>query len=359
MVTSWSECQRDVDDVRDAVSSILTGIDEDQDNAAHGSFGPGWDALFGGGYLFVPSAPAEGGTLAEALAVVEEAGRHTVRGPVAEHGILAGWALARTGLRVPDGSLTYASASGVRLDNGRLTGIVPRVPWAQDVHRIVLLVKSSDSPVLVSIDPQNALIQPGSNLAGERRDTVILDGVSVIDQAPATICAGELDSRAALTRAALISGAAARAMELTLRYTKERHQFGRPIGRFQSVQAHMVRVAQHVRVSQVATRSAALAMTFAPDSEFNQAAAAKVVSSHAAGVIAAATHQATGAMGMTKEYELSNLTLRLASWRDECGSELAWSRTLGESALAAGVDAFWPSIAGDAVAAVAESGGQR
>jgi acyl-CoA dehydrogenase len=100
-------------------------------------------------------------------------------------------------------------------------------------------------------------------------------------------------------------------------------------------------------------------MTFAPDSGFNAAGAAKVVSSHAAGVIAAATHQATGAMGMTKEYELGHLTLRLASWRDECGSEAAWSRTLGESALAAGVDAFWPSIAGDGVAAGAESAGQR
>ncbi|ANN15852.1 hypothetical protein SD37_09475 [Amycolatopsis orientalis] len=357
MVTAWSSCEQDVDDVRDAVSAILTDLGPAGVDATDG-FGPGWDALVKGGYLFVPADPAEGGTLAEALAVVEEAGRHAVRGPVAEHGILAGWVLERAGLPVPEGPLTFAPAPGVREDRGRLFGTVPRVPWAQDVHRIVLLVDSPDGPAVAMIDPRELAIQAGGNLASERRDTITLDGAAVIQQAPAPGF-DELEARAALTRAALICGAAARAVGLTLRYTKERHQFGRPVGRFQAVQAHLVTAAQQVRAAQVATRSAAMVTTFEPEKCQVEAAVAKIVASHAAGVVAAATHQATGAMGMTKEYELGHLTLKLWSWRDECGSEAVWSRRLGERLVAGGAEGYWPLIAGDAVAAAAEPVGSR
>jgi len=357
MVSAWSACQQDVDDVRDAVSAILTDLGTSGGDASS-TFGPGWDALVKRGYLFVPADPSEGGTLAEALAVLEECGRHAVRGPVAEHGILAGWVLERSGLSVPDGPLTFSAAPDVRWERGRLSGTVPRVPWAQDVSRIVLLVNSPDGPVVAPIDPQGLAIEAGSNLASERRDTISLDDVAVIEQAPAPAL-DELEARAALTRAALICGAAARAVGLTLDYTRERHQFGRPVGRFQAVQAHMVRAAQQVRAAQVATRSAALAMTFAPERHQVEAAVAKIVASHAAGVVAGATHQATGAMGMTKEYELGHLTLRLWSWRDECGSEAAWSRRLGERVVAGGAEAYWPLIAGDAVASAAEPAGSR
>lgn len=353
MVTSWSECQRDADAVRETVSSLLAKGGTRDGEVSDTDFGPEWDALFEGGYLFVPSDRHDSGSLAEALAVVEEAGRHAVRGPVAENGILAGWLLDQSNLPVPVEPLTYAPAPRVRMDRGRLTGTVHRVPWAQDVDRIVLLLELPDGPVVASLDPHEATIVAGRNLAGERRDTVVLDGAAaLIRELPLPATAEELHARAALTRAALMTGAAARAVELTLQYTKERVQFGRPVIRFQPVQAHLVRAAQHVRAAQVATRSAALAMTFSPDGRSTEAAAAKIVSSHAAGLIAAATHQATGAIGMTKEYELGHLTLRLWSWRDECGSEIFWSRRLGESVLAAGADAIWPLIAG-------ESGGPR
>lgn len=348
MVTSWDECLRDTEVVRETVSPVLAKAGE----LPGGCFGPGWDVLFDGGYLFAPSDPGEGGTLAEALAVLEEAGRHAVRGPVAEHGILAGWLLDRSGLPTPAGPLTYAPAPDVRHEGGRLAGTVRRVPWAQDVDRIVLFLEGS---LAASLDPRDAKIVAGNNLAGERRDTVVLDGAPALI---AEVTADDLYARAALTRAALMIGAAARAVELTLRYTRERVQFGQPIGRFQAVQAHLVRAAEQVRAAQVATRSAALAMTFTPVSCFAEAAAAKIVSSQAAGLVAAATHQATGAIGMTKEYELGHLTLRLWSWRDEYGAESWWSRRLGEQVVAAGADVTWPLIAGE-VALSGTSAGQR
>jgi acyl-CoA dehydrogenase len=70
-----------------------------------------------------------------------------------------------------------------------------------------------------------------------------------------------------------------------------------------------------------------------------------VVAGQAATVAAAASHQAHGAMGMTREYELGQLTRRLWSWRDEYGSERYWSRTLGRQLIDAGADGLWPAIA--------------
>ena len=59
-------------------------------------------------------------------------------------------------------------------------------------------------------------------------------------------------------------------------------------------------------------------------------------------VVARLAHQVHGAIGFTLEYKLNHLTRRLWSWRDEAGSELAWSRVLGAGVLADGPDSLWP-----------------
>jgi acyl-CoA dehydrogenase len=41
-----------------------------------------------------------------------------------------------------------------------------------------------------------------------------------------------------------MAGAAGRILDITVRYTGERSQFGKPIGRFPGVQQHVVHVAQ-------------------------------------------------------------------------------------------------------------------
>lgn len=186
----------------------------------------------------------------------------------------------------------------------------------------------------------------GHNLAGEPRDTVTLDAAvpdDAITPAPPGVTPEALLLRGALARANLIAGALARVTELTLRYTNEREQFGRPVARFQAVQHHLVRIAEEAQAAGMA--AAVAAASAAPEPTFFEVAAAKIMAGEAATAVAKAAHQAHGAIGMTKEYELGQLTARLWAWRDEFGSERHWSSRLGGHVAGLGADGLWPRIA--------------
>ena len=64
------------------------------------------------------------------------------------------------------------------------------------------------------------------------------------------------------------------------------------------------------------------------------AEAAKTVAGSSAGRVTALAHQIHGAIGVTTEYPLSQLTRRLWAWRAEYGTEEEWSRAIGQRAIA-------------------------
>ena len=320
-----------------------------------------WAALAEGGFPWV-SVPEQaggvGGSVAEACAVLEQVGHHAAPVPLAETGLLGGWLLARAGLPVPARHpvSTARGAVVLRRDGSgwSVSGTVTRVPWARQAARIVLLAQTCEGPAVVSVDPAATRIVPGVNLAGEPRDTVHLDDVRIdaddVSAAPPDVDAEALLRRGALSRAALIAGAAGRVLDLTLAYTRDRVQFGRPVARFPAVGAHLVRLAEHTEAARMAARAAALVVDADTPGSFVAVAAAKAVASEAAGLVAAHAHQATGAMGMTREYELGRLTRRLWSWREEYGGERVWNTRLGAFLADAGADALWPTVAGGVVA---------
>jgi acyl-CoA dehydrogenase len=322
-----------------------------------------WSALAESGFPYV-SVPEEaggsGGDVADACALLTVAGRFAAPVPLAEAGLLGGWALAAAGLPLPDGPLSAAvgrPGDVVELSGGpgswRLSARVQRVPWGGRSERVTLLAAVGGERYVVSAPVGSAELTPGLDLAAEPRDTLAWDDVALPDDAvgpaPAGVDAHALRLRGALGRAALISGALARVSELTLRYTGERHQFGRPIARFQAVQSHLVTIAEEAQLAGLATEVAAL--NARPHPGFFDVASAKAVASEAATVAARASHQAHGAIGMTKEYELGQLSRRLWSWRDEFGSERYWSRELGRRLAEAGADELWPRISTGLVSA--------
>ncbi|MDD7967474.1 acyl-CoA dehydrogenase family protein [Actinomycetospora lemnae] len=340
----------DVTEVRDAVADLLADrVDPAVLEAAErdGWAAGVWEPLHAGGFTTVgvpESAGGAGGSVAEACAVLEAAGAASAPVPVAETGLLAGRLLASAGLALPDGPLTTGTGE-VSLRDGTLAGRLARVAWARQAARIVLVADDADgAPVVAVVDPASARIAPGRNLAGEPRDAVDLDGVVPETTAPAPADARDaLARRGALARAAMIAGAARRVGELTVAYTGERVQFGRPVSRFPAVADHLVRIAEQAEMAAIAARSAAASAGDGEPAALEVAAAA-AVASEAAGLVAAAAHQATGAMGVTREFALGVLTRRLWSWRDEWGGERAWATRLGHTLAAGGPEALWPTL---------------
>ena len=140
-----------------------------------------------------------------------------------------------------------------------------------------------------------------------------------------------------------------RIRDITVRYTAERQQFGRPIGRFPGVQQHVVHIAQQAATlgmaadlaCAVAAADPALA---GPEAAF-QVPAAKSLAADAATIATAAAHQAHGAMGMTREYSLHHVTRRMWAWTREYGTGPQSADEVGEIVATTGADGLWPLIA--------------
>lgn len=308
---------------------------------------PTWSALAAAGFHLVGIDEARGGsggTLADAGALVRAVGAHAASVPLAETAMLGGWLLAEAGLSLPDGPVSAAPTIGGRLTDAGLELAAP-VAWARHAERIVVVstggehVSGPPRPgVVVSVRPDQVTISPGANLAGEARDRVTVTGArDDWETAPLPVdAARRLRLRGSLSRSLLAAGALSAVARLTIEYTHERHQFGQPVARFQAVQQHLVTVAQCAATAEMAAAVALRAV--AAGGGDDEVAAARVVVDEAIGNGTRAAHQAHGAMGVTREYRLHQLTRRLWSWRHEWGTTREWRRRLGRSVVARGAD---------------------
>tara|TARA_A100001037_G_scaffold46761_1_gene38185 strand:- start:10945 stop:12024 length:1080 start_codon:yes stop_codon:yes gene_type:complete len=313
-----------------------------------------WNAFAETGFPWISideDAGGSGGSLLDALEVLRLVGYHAAPIPAAETGILAGWLLANSSQELPDGITTVVPngrenvTGSVSGDEVTITGRALRVPWARVAERIVVPLSIEDQTVIASVDSAQCAIEPMTNMAGEPRDTVTFENVQV----PLAIAAPGIDLeafrfRGALSRAALMAGAIEKMSQLTVSYTNDRVQFGRPVAKFQAVQQHLVWGAQDAALARMVAETAA--REAARGSAQFEIAAAKLVANQAAARATKACHQAHGAMGMTQEYPLHHLSRRLWSWRKEYGSDAEWSRWLGKIAVAQGADQLYPLVTG-------------
>ena len=153
---------------------------------------------------------------------------------------------------------------------------------------------------------------------------------------------GDPQRRGALMRALQMVGAMERVRDLTVSYAAERRQFGQPLNRFQAVQQQLAELA-----GEVALAGAAVEAAVVDPLSVKQVAAAKVVAGAAAGRVAAIAHQVHGTIGFTHEHQLHRWTTRLWDWRDQFGTESAWSEALGDLIARAGGDRLWEVVTGE------------
>jgi acyl-CoA dehydrogenase len=310
---------------------------------------PVWDPLVEAGFPWI-SVPEEvggaGGSLADALEVVRAVGRHAAPVPLAETAVLGGWLAGEAGFPVDGGVLTVVPDAGaLAVVDGRVRGRAT-VPWARRADAVLALVEGENELLVVSAHPDQLAIDAHTNMAGEPRDDVEFD-IALADvrsvPAPAGVDAATMLARGCLTRVVLSAGALAALSQLTIDYTNERHQFGKPVATFQAVQQHLVTVAEAaVRASMVAD-AATRAVAADPGARF-EVAAARIVVDQAIVDGTRAGHQAHGAMGVAREYRLQQFSRRLWSWRHEYGAAREWRRALGRDVVTAGADALFPTV---------------
>ncbi|HMM77458.1 MAG TPA: acyl-CoA dehydrogenase [Gammaproteobacteria bacterium] len=282
---------------------------------------------------------------ADAYVVVRACGRYGVPLPIPET-MLGLWLLERAGAPLVDGAIGLLPAPIALAADGSFSGEVPRVPWGRDA---AAFVGTTGDGRLAVFDTASVSIREESNLAREPRDTVRFErahprGLHALDL-PAD-CVRWLG---ALLRAAQIAGAAAACLELSVRYTSEREQFGRLLSQFQAIQHQLAELAGGMASVDTIAHTAFTVLDdrgFRPsgrDARF-EIAAAKCRASEAVEMLTRISHQVHGAIGFTYEYALQFLTRRLWSWRAEFGAHGEWGEVLGRMAVEQGGDRLWACL---------------
>ena len=161
----------------------------------------------------------------------------------------------------------------------------------------------------------------------------ILDSARVSDR----------DLYPAMALAAKMAGALSAALDLSVEYTRQRQQFGKPLSSFQAIQQQLAVLAEESAAANMAA-AAAFHAAAKGDADF-AIACAKLRANQAARIGTAIAHQVHGAMGFTAEYRLHRLTQRLWKWSSQGGNERYWAERIGARVAAQGAENFWPSLA--------------
>jgi alkylation response protein AidB-like acyl-CoA dehydrogenase len=194
--------------------------------------------------------------------------------------------------------------------------------WAVDPSEITL----AEAP---SVDPTRRLARLAwSGNAGQK----IAEG-----ETAAALWAQALD-RAALYAAADMLGSTQRMLDMSVEYTKNREQFGRPIGSFQAVKHLLADVQVKLTFARPVVYYAAYALVNGLPDRAVRVSHAKAAAGDAALLGARRTLQVHGAMGYTWEYDLQIWMKRV--WANaQCWGTSAWHRTrIAGAILAPGAD---------------------
>lgn len=280
--------------------------------------------------LTVPEEHGGAGfTLAEAVVVLEELGQTLTPSPLLAS-IVATAALVTAEhheplARIAEGAVATVAWSGiagsvdapvgVTWSGGALHGSVAPVLYG-DVAEILLVAATHTAGVGLFLVHPTASGLTRRRLVGMDRTIgfgqLEFDAVEakpiIFDAMSALATAHRVGTLAAM---ALQVGCAQRGLDMTVAYTKERHQFGRPIGSFQALKHRMADLLVLVQMSRAGAWAAVQAHVHdAPNADRLTAAAASYCAEAAMGV-AAETVQLHGGIAITWEHD-AQLVLKRA-----------------------------------------------
>jgi len=286
---------------------------------------PLWERLEASGFVdtLVPeSAGGAGLRLADAFALFVVEGRHALPLPLAQT-MLVRALLAQAGIAAPPGSIAIAARTRVGPD-----GAIACVGTPYGLVADSIVVASAEG---WSVLPAAVAERTASGVHASLRADLHWRAM------PAGAIAGKspfapAEVGAAIT-AALLAGALARVLEISVAFANDRVQFGKSIGKFQAIQHQLAVMAEHVAAARMAAEMGCAGAGPLPVPL--RAALAKARSSEAAALVAPMAHAIHGAIGITAELDLQLYTRRLHEGRADYGAEGHWHRVVGRALLAA------------------------
>lgn len=287
-----------------------------------------WEAIEDSGFLDALLPEDAGGAglrLADIAPLAQAAGWHAVGAPVIQTLLARAW-LHAAGRRPPPGPIALAPAA-VSADADGVQALAVGAARAADW---VLAAAPGGVRLLAMADAQAAPSGGHGSLDADLRWPA-----AAVASAPTAEAAGaDLADLAAVAYAGLIAGALERILSMTVEYTNQRTQFGKPIGRFQAVQQQISVLAELVWTVRAAAQLAFQSASWMPQPLL--AALGKARASSAVARAADIAHAMHGAIGVTAECDLQCHTRRLREWRRLGGGEPQWNTRIGAHALAAG-----------------------
>ena len=240
----------------------------------------------------------------------ERLGHWAVPGPVTE-------SLAVAPILLADDDRCAALATGELIATVAMPPTVPRAV-AADFAGLILLAAdgtvcdATAGPDRESVDPTRRLSDVTTLGAGRAADTA------------------RAYEFGALATAAQLVGAGQAMLDASVEYAKQRTQFGRLIGSYQSIKHKLADVHIAVEMARPLVYGAALALADDSATTARDVSAAKAAASDAALLAARAALQTHGAIGYTAEHDLSQLLLRVQALRSAWGDPATHRRRLLE-----------------------------
>ena len=227
-----------------------------------------------------------------------------------------------------------AAVPSVESRTGRLHGQIPCVLGAVRARRFLVPIADGESMSLWLVDGADPGIGIHSrSLLDRSRDVanVVLDDVAArrleLDAA-ATI--SEIATRAAVLVAADALGASERMLQLAVDYSKQRQQFGRPIGSFQAVKHAAAQMLVTVESSLSIACYAAQSVEEGLADRAIHAAVAKAQVTGGAAQLADSALTLHGAIGYTWEHDLHLFYKRAKLDRVLFGTPAAWNERIAD-----------------------------
>ncbi len=171
---------------------------------------------------------------------------------------------------------------------------------------LLVVAQTSDGPRLFEVIDTEAVVREDTPTMDQtlRLGTLRFDAVAA--RPLGAVDPGVLETVRALALAAISAvqaGTAARALDETVAYAKQRVQFGRAIGSFQAIKHRLADMHVQMEVARTASRAASDALATGAADRFELATIAKATCSEALEHVAAETIQLHGGIAITWEHD--------------------------------------------------------